>query len=167
MNGTRNIIISIILCLLTGLITYMLIQRQQKRIAVVDAVKLFNSYNLKKDLEKQSGGRLHYLSGQLDSMRIKFEEQQGNKDENVKKEIFRSYSIAKQQFDNEYAQINQALNEMVWKRLNPLIDKYGKEHELHLIIGANGMGTVLYNDDFFDLTSDVITYVNKDYENER
>lgn len=39
-----------------------------------------------------------------------------------------------------------------------------KKRHLHLIIGANGMGSVLYNDDYYDMTNDLINYANKEYE---
>ena len=40
-----------------------------------------------------------------------------------------------------------------------MIDDYGKEGGYRLIIGANGMGSVLYNDDYYDCTKEVVDFV--------
>lgn len=154
----------LIMCVTTGAILYKVLNTNKTKIAVVDAVKLFDNYNMKKELEELEKVRLRQESKRLDSL--------GNACQIAKAISNNEYAIQKLEsvqkyaqasIEKEYAQSNQDINEKVWKRLNPLMEEYGKKRGLHLIIGANGMGSVLYNDDYFDLTNDVIGYVNSRY----
>jgi Skp family chaperone for outer membrane proteins len=86
-----------------------------------------------------------------------------NNGEDKIKELTYDYNFMKTKLDNDYTQSNRDINEQIWKRLNPLLDEYGKKKKLHLIIGANGMGSVLYNDEYYERTNDVISYINKKY----
>jgi outer membrane protein len=85
-----------------------------------------------------------------------------NEDE-IKKLAY-AYNNMKNNLENAYRQSNQEINEQVWRRLNPILEEYGKKRGLHLLLGANGMGSVLYNDDYYDMTNDLINYVDKKYE---
>ena len=142
--------------------TYLIIRSDQKKTAVVDAVRLFNEYHMKIELEKEAAGRLKFMGGKLDS--VEKELRLFKTIEDVPKEMLEYYQTMKRNLDKDYSESNQMINEQVWKRLNPLVEKFGKEKELHLIIGANGMGTVLYKDAYYDLTDELISYVNKNYE---
>lgn len=63
-----------------------------------------------------------------------------------------------------YEASNSTINEKVWKRLNPLIDDFGKKNNIRIMIGANGMGTVLYNDNSVSMTNELIEFINKNYK---
>jgi outer membrane protein len=130
----------------------------------VDTVKLFDQFNMKKELESREKVKLEMLGKQMDSIGNMLKMAQATKNEEDIKKLTYSYSYMKTSLEEEYKQGNHDINEQVWKRLNPALDEYGKKNGLHLIIGANGMGTVLYNEEAFDLTNDVIKYVNKKYE---
>lgn len=56
-----------------------------------------------------------------------------------------------------------SLNAIIWKRLNPLIQEYGREKKYKMILGANGSGTLLYSDSTLDISDDLIKYVNDEY----
>ncbi|HVW96808.1 MAG TPA: OmpH family outer membrane protein [Mucilaginibacter sp.] len=154
-----------VVIIISVLANYFISANHDKKIAVVDAVKLFNGFTMKKELEKEAEGKLKYFSSQVDSLDGQIKLAGYGKDSAVRRSLIQKYLITKRELENQYNQSNQLINEMVWKRLNPLIDEYGKKNGFHLIIGANGMGSVLYNDNYFDKTEEVIQYVNKNYEN--
>lgn len=56
-----------------------------------------------------------------------------------------------------------SLNAIIWKRLNPLIQEYGKENKYKMIFGANGTGNLLYSDSSLDISNSLIIYINKKY----
>lgn len=149
---------------LCSIILFFVFRAQQQKIAMVDAVRLFNEYNMKKDLDKQAGGALQYIGQQADSLAKEIQQQQAA-NLPVDTALLRLYRQTKALWENEYAESNSAISEMAWKRLNPLVDKFGKEKKMHLIIGANGMGSVLYHDNYYDVTDEVIRFANIDYEN--
>lgn len=162
----RQVLITVVACSITAAIILFINRSQQKKIAVVDAVKLFNSYKMKMELEAKSAGRLEYLSHQADSIKKELMAK-GNVKDIPKAEVetlYKAFTQAQGMLEQEYQQSNQSINEQVWKRLNPLIDEYGKNEGLRLIIGANGMGSVLYNDDYYDKTKELTDFVNKKYE---
>src|SRR5579872_4109613 len=160
-NERRLLLYCLAMCIVTGVVVTWLINSQQKRIAVVDAVKLFDGYNMKNELEELAKRQLQAESKQIDSIGNALEMAKGmHTDEEGIKRLSYSYDYMKAKLQKDYEQSNHDINEKVWKRLNPLLQDYGKKKHLHLIIGANGMSSVLYNDDYFDLTNEVIKYVN-------
>lgn len=158
--------ILIVACILTAVLVLQIERHNNKKIAVVDAIKVFNAFKMKKELEDQSSGRLQYLGHVADSIKteITVRSKDKNVDTNAIKRIIDAYRQSESDFSQAYQETNQSINEQVWKRLNPLIDEYGKKKGLRLIIGANGMGAVLYNDDYYDNTQALIDFVNERYE---
>lgn len=154
----------LVMCVITGLVVTWRINAKEKKIAVVDAVRLFDEYNMKTELEEIAKKQLQSESRQIDSVANALKmAQAANASQEDQGKLEGTYKYMKSKLDEDYAQSNRDINEKVWKRLNPLLQEYGKKNKLHLIIGANGMGTVLYNDDFYDRTKDVIQFVNKRY----
>lgn len=56
-----------------------------------------------------------------------------------------------------------SLNAIIWKRLNPWIQNYGKENNYKMIFGANGTGNLLYSDTSLNISKDLIIYINNKY----
>lgn len=160
----RILLYCLSMCLATcGSIFYWL-SRQEKKIAVVDAVKLFDSYGMKADLEAIAKKELLAESKKLDSAdkALQMARAMNVSEEELKKMAY-GYNFLKNDLERHYTESNHDINEKVWKRLNPLLDEFGRKNKLHVIIGANGMGSVLYNDAFYDRTNEAIIFVNGKY----
>ncbi len=146
-------------------ISFLLFNHMQKKIAVVDVIKLVNEFQMKKDLETNGTQQVKQVGIATDSLKRLL--QASSNDARMSKEelqnLYSNYMSAQRQYDTQVEQLSQEINEQVWNRLNPLIDEYGKQENLRLVIGANGMGTVLYNDDYYDHTQQLIKYVNAKY----
>jgi len=164
MKDRRILMYSFLMCIATGCTVYRLTEYRQKKIAVVDAVKLFDRFNMKKELESKEKIKLELIKKQADSIGNQLQLARAGQDEASVKKLAYAYNYAKAELENEFKMGNREINEQVWKRLNPTVNEYGKKKGLHVIIGANGMGSVLYNDDYYDLTEDLIKYVNQKYE---
>lgn len=165
-SSIRQILITIALCGITLTAALIINQRTNKKIAVVDAIKLFNSFKMKQELEAKSADALKYLGHQADSLKSDLAAKSKIKDfpRAELEKLYVQFRNAQGQLEQTYQETNQSINEEVWKRLNPLVDDFGKEGGYRLVIGANGMGSVLYNDDYYDRTKELIDYVNKKYE---
>jgi outer membrane protein len=165
----RQIWIPLVMLLLSTvlsiLVVLVLLRKEQKKIAVVDAIQLFNSFKMKIEMEEQAAVQFRALTSQADSLKneLTLRSKAGVKSDAIEA-LYKQYVQASRQLEAAYEASNRDINEQVWKRLNPLIDEYGKQAGLRLIIGANGMGTVLYNDEYFDHTKSITTFVNKRYE---
>lgn len=156
----------LIACVLISVSTSLLYSYYGKneKIGVVDAVRLFNEYHMKIELEGKEKARLLYMSKQLDSLENNMKIAAATQNDAALKECSRQTDTKKREIEKEYESGNKGINELVWKRLNAVVQQFGQSKKLHLIIGANGMGTVLYNDSFYDLTEEAIAFANKKYE---
>jgi outer membrane protein len=139
-------------------ICYYLITGSQKKIAYADAIRLFNEYKFKTDLERSSQGTLGRLKNEVDSAAVLYKV---NPDDAVVQQVMMS---KQQQLRQGYDAINKEINQKVWERLNTKIHDFGKENDIEMLIGANGMGTVLYASESRDVTDALIKYVNESYE---
>lgn len=129
-----------------------------KKIAYADAIRLFNEYKFKIDMEKESQGNLKKLKVEMDSVGVIYKVNPGNE------QVQRMMMEKQQQFTNGCNAVNKTINEKVWERLNVKIQDFGKKEHIEMLIGANGMGTVLYASESRDVTDDLIKYVNESYE---
>ncbi len=164
MKEIRILLICFLMCLVTGISLNMIFEKKQKKIGVVDAVRLFDKFNMKTEMEAKAKVKLQLLNGQVDSIGNQLNLAKATQDEAATKKLAYAYDYIRSELDKEYTRSNREINEQVWKRLNPAVEAFGKQEKLHVIIGANGMGSVLYNDDYYDLTDKLIEYVNKKYE---
>lgn len=137
---------------------YLVCGHSDKKIAYADAIRLFNEYKYKTDMEKASQGTLGKLKNDLDSIAVIYKVNPTNV------RIQQMVMEKQQQLSQGYEAINKEINQKVWERLNSKIHDFGKENKIELLIGANGMGTVLYASDNRDVTDDLVKYVNESYE---
>jgi outer membrane protein len=135
-----------------------------RRIKYVDTLTLFSEFQFTKELEAKEAPILSLYKSKLDSVHQIYELLKSDLErEKLGRFIYQFENEAKQYQENS----NKKINDMVWARLNKLIDQYGKEHQFNLLFGANGMGTILYGDSSKDETKNLITYCDKQYKNER
>lgn len=128
------------------------------RIAFVDIGKMLEGYKFKKGLETSSGGNLTHIKSVIDSLQMIRKTGMGTP------AIDTQLARAKYAFRQYYVQSNEEITKKVWERLNPLMEQYGKERGLRLLIGATGTGTVLYGDKASDVTVDLTNYINQKFE---
>lgn len=137
---------------------YLLLGRNERKIVYADAIRLFNGYQFKTDMENAGKGTLIRLKNELDSVEMVFKTSAQNP-------ALQQLMAEKQQsLTMSYDAINKEINQKVWERLNPLIHQFGEDRHIDLMIGANGMGTVLYASQARDITDDLIKYANQHYE---
>lgn len=147
-----------------GLIAYF--KNEEKKIGLIDAVKLFNGYKMKAELESLAAVKMEALGREADSLK-QLLSARGKAPAGPDKELellYRQFMEAQQRLEEAFEASNRSINEQVWDRLNPLIDEYGKKAGLRAILGANGMGSVLYYTDYYDHTQQAIDFVNQRYE---
>lgn len=157
----NNLFLYIMITVVIGLgawITYK--EFADKEIAYIDIEKLVNSYELKKDMEKDAGKKLYVIQHAIDSLELIRKTISYQGPTLIDSQIAR----AKYVYDEYYTSSTNQMNKSIWERLNPAIEQYGKEKGLEMLIGANGSGSLLYADKGRDLTDDLIKYINQKYE---
>lgn len=160
-----NKVILLVISILFGICIFFIYRINNKidNIIVIDIIKVVNEFKMKKDLESKVEMRLHGYDAKLDSFKTSIEKI--NLEDEKVKDVINNYRQLQLEAQNAYETSNKSINEQIWKRLNPLIDEFGKENRYKLVIGANGMGTVLYKDNSIDKTKELINYINRKYEN--
>lgn len=141
------------------------INNKINNVVVVDVIKVFNEFKMKKELEAKVDVKLTEMSVKIDSLSglLKLAAQSGDKAkyDAINKDLY----VLQQNSQQAYDISNKNINKQVWDRLNPMIKEYGKEQGFRIIVGANGMGAVIYNESDIDKTTELIGYVNNRYEN--
>lgn len=133
---------------------------KSESIVYVDNIKLFEAFNMTKEMKKR--GEVQFLSqkNRLDSMYKSI----------IKLPIDKQESMSKQFVleRNELEQITQQFaiqeSEKIWKRLNEYIKEYSSNKSYKIVLGSTNQQQVLYADSDADITNDLITFVNKRYE---
>ncbi len=142
--------------------------------AYVDLGKVYNEFQLKKELE----GKLlqvHTLrQNQIDSMKLDLNVLARNvQSENAKNktelqnqfiERRRQYAAKEKEFAEENERLTQEYDEQLWKQLNTYVKEYGKDNNFKYIFGAEGSGSIMYASGVDNITSQIVTYVNSKYQ---
>lgn len=129
------------------------------KVAFVDISKMVADYTFKKKLEQSSAVGLSTIRKVIDSLEMVRKIGAGTP--RIDTQIVAA-NYAMQRF---YEQSNQEISKKVWERLNPLMQEYGKEHDLQLLVGATGTGNVLYGSKAADVTEELTRYINSHFEN--
>ncbi|PHS07648.1 MAG: hypothetical protein COA88_08085 [Kordia sp.] len=132
----------------------------------VDNIKLFNGFNMAKDMSTIHTKKIKGQEKKLDSLYQLFQIEIRTKDEDnirisqqkVQKED-KALSAMKDYFSKEVSQ-------QIWDRLNGYINEYGKAQQSKIILGTQGGGNVMYADDSVDVTAAILEYANAKYEGE-
>lgn len=160
-----TIINLIILLILVVFLFYPLLNKKDdSKIVYIDNIKLFNDFNMTKDLNKVN---LVPISKQKKKMDSLYNLYQFFEEKDKKQEI--------QELEKKLRKEDQALKEMnafytkdvgnkVWGRLNDYLKKYGESKRYTIVIGTQGNGNVMYADSNIDITNDFIQYSNNLYE---
>ncbi len=161
MGGIMKVLV--ILALLLGLINllFLVFLNQESKVVFADSVKLFNEFEMKKEMEREYDVQLLSMNKVMDSLKGNIEMAGGLS--KAPKKLIEKYRLLSQQLEEMYADAKQKINTTGWKRLNPLIFEYGDAHNYDVIVGGNGMGAVLYGKPEQDITDDLIEYVNNKY----
>ncbi len=132
----------------------------QKKIGYVDIFKLVSEFELQKEYSEQAKREIEKQKSMIDSVVFAEQLRDPASSEKLKNELYTTLY-------RETEKTNKEIESMIWKRLNPYINDYGKEKGYEFIHGANGTGNVLYADKDLDLTEDLIKYVNMRYHDKK
>ncbi len=159
-HATINSIILLII-MVFGLFFY--ISKNQKDIVYIDNVKLFNGFNMTKDIKQIEEAKINRQGKELDSLYAIYKtitDKEVPAFKNLQQQIaYKSKAFQKLQ-DN----YTHNLSSNVWNRLNDYIKEYAQANNLKIILGANGNGNLMFGEASIDITSQIIEFSNKKYE---
>lgn len=159
----RNSVILILLaCMFAGCT-----ENKDNKIGYVLNTELFEGYNGTKDKRKILTKSEERLKFNLDSLAAEIQVLQKAKDESSKKKG-EWMSVRYQQLSREYSEKfdeeQQQYTEELWKQINQYVGEYGKANDYDMIYGASGNGAIMYADSSFNVTKEVLEFINQKYE---
>lgn len=154
------------------------IYAKQPRLAYVNLDKVYNDFEMKKELEKKLTTVQDMRKRQLDSLELGLNilsrtlqnfEMSGNKkglEERMPEfEMLRQEYLQKQQaFEQDNQAMTQQYSEQIWKQINQYVKDFGKNKNYTYILGGDGTGSIMYAQEGNEITADVLAYVNESYK---
>lgn len=154
----------IMLLVIIALLFNYLNQNKEEPIVYIDNVKLFNGFNMAKDIKAVEEAKINALAKELDSLYLKLQSITKKKEDNLAKSLqqqiaYKSKNL--QELQDNYA---NKLSQNVWNRLNTYIKAYAEIKKLKIILGTSGNGNVMYAQESIDITAKILEFSNKKYE---
>ena len=157
------IINSILLLTLIGFGFYYSFNEKKQELVYIDNIKLFNGFNMTKDIKTIEEAKIKKQSNALDSLYTIFQsikDKESVPSKNLQQQIAYK-SKAFQELQDNYS---HNLSNNVWSRLNTYIKEYAQSHNLKIIIGTSGNGNVMYGEESIDVTGQIMEFSNQKYE---
>lgn len=138
-----------------------------KKIAYIDTNKVIKEYKLTEEINKEVKQFEENRKNIIDSLANEIKEiQQGSiKLENEKIEQLKAnYFEKREKFLIEINQVKQNGIDKVVDKINQNVIDFGKENNYDIIFGANGDGAIMFAKDTYNITEEIIKYLNAKHE---
>lgn len=153
--------IALFLLIVVGAATFFIANNSPK-IVFVDNVKLFDGFNMTKELKKRGEQEFNSRKKVLDSLYAVL--QQEGASEIQKEAITRELIAKKQEFEAFNQQFATEESAKIWSRINGYTSDFSKEKNYDFILGSENKRSVLFAKETVDITNELIIYINKKYE---
>ncbi len=119
----------------------------------------------KKQLETQFTGKQNYFQKQLTDLETKVSTYLISKEEAQKKamEMQQELMELNQTLSEKLSQQEMEMNVALLDTISSFMKNYNKKHNYDFILGYSKGGGILYANDAYDITKDVLVEINKEY----
>lgn len=134
----------------------------KSKIIYVNNVKVFEGFNMTKELKKVGEKEFNNRKLHLDSLYSKLQSPEISSLD--KKNLMQLFIQEKEELNqfNDYFGAEQSSK--IWARIRSYSSEFSKENDYQIILGSDNKGNVLFADESIDITNDLLTYINKKYE---
>ncbi len=165
MKKTWLYVVLINTLLILVIIGYLSYERYSaKKTAFVELNKVFDGFKYKTDGETQYNTIAASRQRVLDSLEADLIGAQRGGDDSKAKIIQEEYLSRQSRMEEENNILSQEITKRVWSQLTQYIMDYSKEQNYNYVFGGNGDGSLMYGDERFNITKEVLEYVNKRYD---
>lgn len=146
------------------------LKANQPRLGFIDVKKVFDGFELKKELQRKYHAEMGDRKRTLDSLGFEVQrlgiELEG-KNDNAKLEVYlmkrRNYMEMLKLYEEKDARANAEYDSQIFVQLNQYIQEYGDQNGFDLVFGSAGNGSIMHGNIQWDVTNDVIKFINKRY----
>lgn len=174
----KQVLITILLSGLVSLASLLVYQKLYKtKTAYIEIKKVFDCFQMKAEIEvkynqtkKIRDKMLDSLSFNLKVMSRHLNEQKNAKSEVDKEEVYQfeykreEYLKLKNQFEEDNAALSQKYDAQILSRLTQYVIDFGKKNNYDIIFGADGNGNLMYSKDVYNISDEVIIFINNKYK---
>lgn len=140
--------------------------------AYMDIKKVFNGFQMKKELEEKykqtertRDKTLDTLLFNLQAISRQMQQDKANTQLISQFEARREqYLKAKQQFAQDNSALSQKYDSQIFEQITQYVMEFGKKNNYDFIYGADGNGNLMFASDKYDVSNDVITFINNKYK---
>ncbi|SEC56792.1 periplasmic chaperone for outer membrane proteins Skp [Tenacibaculum sp. MAR_2009_124] len=170
-KNSWSVINSVFLIVLAVL--FIVMSNSKERVVYIDNVKLYNEFNMTKELGDINEKKYKPLLVKFDSLvnNLKGLEEKLNNQKKISKKEEDEYMKLKRfvvsgdaEIQDLRAQVKMEINKKVWERLNTYVREFGKERDYDVVLGAQGQGNIMYSKEEFNVTNQFIEYANSKFE---
>jgi outer membrane protein len=165
----RNIILSGVI---SSLMAYLTVQLLIPSVAYVQVGKLYEEFDMKKDMEKellstQTKGKaiLDSLLVDINALTKKLEQNPGNTHlQNLVLKKREEYVDWRSSFENDQQEIVSNLQAKILAQISQYVKEYGEANGYDYVFGAVSDGTLMYGAETEDITPEVKKFINERYK---
>lgn len=145
--------------------------------AYVDIKKVFNNFEMKKELEAKYKVTQQKRDKILDSLEVnlrvisKHLNDQKASAKKLEESLIvqfeakrREYLNVKKRFQEDNAALSRQYDSQILEQINQYITEYGKKNNYDFIYGADGSGTLMYSNDKYNLSEEICVFINNKYK---
>jgi outer membrane protein len=171
--GTLAIVLSVIAVFIASYTFYS--SHKKNKVAFIELQRVFNEFEMTKQYKGKLEAVVNARKAIADSLelnlsaRSKVLKQNGGKNSNEVDEFLYDKEMYMQkmgQFQEDNVAMKQKYDQEINKQLSQYVKDYGEKNGYQFIYGAEGSGVIMHADASYNVSDDVIAYINKRFNGE-
>jgi len=153
------------------IISIFLFSCAEKKDGFVQVSKLYNDFEMTKELSKKLEVSTQVKTQILDSLKFSIKQLEIQLNSDAKEELIRVYELKKQEylykegmFTEESQRLSQTYSDQTMNQINEYVQEFGKSNGYEYIYGASGNGSLMYAKDANDITDQILVFINNKYQ---
>ena len=142
------------------------------KVVYLDIPKVFNRFELKTELQekykKVEAGRKRILDSLAFNLQIMSKKLQSNQND---KQLMYEFDVKREEYfkrknltEQDNVSLSNQYDKQILEQMTQYIVEYGKKNKLDVIMGADGNGVLMYANEKYDRSEEIISYINKKYK---
>ena len=141
------------------------------KLAYVDVPKVFSQFDMKKEMQLKFNETEKARKRVLDSLTFDLQMLSRKLKSNPSEELSQLFEVNREYFfknkarmEEDNAALSSQYDKQILERMSQYIADFCKKNHYDMVYGADGNGTLMYADESYNISEDVIAYINNRYK---
>lgn len=142
------------------------------RVAFVDIPKVFNNFEMKKEMQEKYKKTEMIRKGKTDTLSFNLQVLSGKlRKDPQNKELMEEFDLRRQEFfkmksqlEEDNAALSNEYDKQILGQMSQYIIDYGKQKHYDFIYGTEGNGSIMFASEGYNISEEVITFINNKYK---